>query len=83
MKDNPGIKDILIRVFEEINSNNDFIEKVNETEKEKLEKIIKRNQEFYRQIKITVKSIEGFIENLIENQLESIKIFGARIHFKS
>ncbi|NLJ87382.1 MAG: motility associated factor glycosyltransferase family protein [Epulopiscium sp.] len=83
IKHNPGVKDILMRIFEDVNSNKEFIERINETDQEKTHRIINRSKEIYTQIENTIKSIDRLIKINMKKQRETIKVFKCVIHFKS
>lgn len=81
IKHKGAIEDILLRIINDIDSNNDFIEKVNENNKEKADRFINRSIELYKKIEDASFKINGLIQNVLDQDIEIIKVFQCSISF--
>lgn len=81
IKRNEAVADILLRIINDIDANNEFIEKMNESNEEKFHRLINRSIALHRKIEDTSSSINGLIQNVINQDIEIIKIFQCSISF--
>jgi len=81
IKRNEAVADILLRIINDIDTNTVFIEKMNESKEEKFRRIIHRSIALHEKIETTSCDINKLIQNVMDQDIEIIKIFQCNIVF--
>ncbi|NLK96804.1 MAG: motility associated factor glycosyltransferase family protein [Epulopiscium sp.] len=81
IKRNEAVADILLRIINDIDTNNEFIEKMNESKEEKCRRLINRNVALHKKIEDTAFNINKLVQSVIDQDIEIIKIFQCSISF--